>query len=108
MVISHSHFHRAIFGGSYAEILKALCTKNNIPYVLPLKETPDSNAIIQKLSEKCQEFKGNISSETGSEISNSEDEESNSERDSENDESPKEENQFLKRKTRATPRAKRP
>ena len=40
-----------------------------------LEENPDSNAIIQKLSEQYQEFQGNISSETESETSNSEDEE---------------------------------
>ena len=58
MVISHVHFHRAIYGGSNTETLKALCTKNNISYVSPLEENPDSNAIIQKLSEQCQESPG--------------------------------------------------
>ena len=69
MVISHANFHR----GSYTEILKVLCTKNNISYVSLLEENLDSNAIIQKLSEQCQEFQGNISSE----ISNSQNEVSN-------------------------------
>ena len=55
MVISNAHFHRTIYGGSYTEIFKALCTKNNIPYVSPLEENPESNEIIQKLSEQCQE-----------------------------------------------------
>ena len=41
MVISHAHFHRTIYRGSYTEILKALCTKNIIPYVSPLEENPD-------------------------------------------------------------------
>ena len=77
IVISYAHFHRVIYGGSYTEILKVLCTKNNISYVSLLEENLDSNAIIQKLSEQCQEFQGNISSETESEIFNSEDEESN-------------------------------
>ena len=43
------------------------------------------HAIIQKLSEQCQEVQGNIASETECEISNSEDEESNSETESENE-----------------------
>ena len=73
MVISHAHFHRAIYGVSFTEILKALCTKNNVPHISPLEKNPDSNAIIQKLSEQCQEFQGNISSE----ISNSQNEVSN-------------------------------
>ena len=94
MVISLVHFHRAIYGGSYTEILKALCTKNNIPYVSPLEKKPDSNAIIQQLSEQCQKVQGNIANGTESEISNSEDEESNSEIESENEENPMEENQF--------------
>ena len=59
IVISHNHFHRAIYRGSYTEILNAQCTKNNIPYVSPLQENPDSNTIIQKLSERYQEFQGN-------------------------------------------------
>ena len=71
MVISHAYFHRAIYVGSYTQILKAPYTKNNIPYVSPLEEKHDSNAIIQKLSKQCQEFQGNISSETDSEILNS-------------------------------------
>ena len=66
MVISHAYFHRAIYGVFYTGILKALCTKNNMSYVSPLEENPDSNAIIQKLSEQCQEFQGNIFSETES------------------------------------------
>ena len=36
----------AIYGDFYSKILKALCTKNNIPYVSLLEENPDSNAII--------------------------------------------------------------
>ena len=63
---SYAHFHIAIYGCFYTKILKALCTKNNIPYISPLEENPDSNAIIQKLSEQCQEFQGNIFSETES------------------------------------------
>ena len=51
--------------------------------------------------EQCQEFQGNIASETENEISNSEDEESNPETESENEESPKSENQFWKREARA-------
>ena len=38
---------------------------------ITIRKNPDSNAIIQKLSEQCQEFQGNITSETESEISNS-------------------------------------
>ena len=86
MVISHDHFHRAIYGGSYTEILKVLCTKNNIPYVSPLEENSDSNLIIQKLSEQFQKFQGIVSSETENEISNSEDEESIYQTESENEE----------------------
>ena len=36
----------AIYGGFYTKILKALCTKNNIPIVFLLEENPDTNAII--------------------------------------------------------------
>ena len=60
-----AHLHRAIYGGSYTEILKALCTKINIPYVSPLEE-------------QCHEVQGSIASETDCEISTTEDEESNS------------------------------
>ena len=52
MVINHFHFHRAIFGGTYTEILKALSTKNNIPYLSPLVEKPDSNAITHAKNSK--------------------------------------------------------
>ena len=104
IVISHAHFYRSIYEGSYTEIFKALCTKNNIPYVSPIEENLGSNAIIQKLSE--QEVQGNIASETECEISNSEDEESNSKTESENEESPMEEDQYWKRETRTTSRAK--
>ena len=98
MVISHAHFHRAIFGGSYTETLKALSTKNNIPYVSPLEENTDFNAIIEKLSEQCQELQENISSETESEISNSEDEESNPETESENKKAQRKKINFEKEK----------
>ena len=53
-----------------------------------------NNAIIQKLSEQCQEFQGNISSKTESVISISKDEESTTETKSEIEESPEEEDQF--------------
>ena len=45
---SHAHFHRAIYGDFYTEILKDLCTKNSIRYVSPLEENHDSVAIIIK------------------------------------------------------------
>ena len=40
IVINYTHFHRAIYGGSYTQILNALSTKSNIPCVL--EENPDS------------------------------------------------------------------
>ena len=91
MVISHAHFHRAINGGSYIEILKALCTKKNIPHVSQLEENLNSNAIKQKLSKQCQELQRNIANETESKISSSKDEVSNLKTESETEESPKEE-----------------
>ena len=97
-VIRHAQF----YGDSYIEIPKTLCTKNNKPFVSPLEENHDSNAIIEKLSEQCQEFQGKISSETESEISNSDDEESKYAIEIENEESPKEEDQFWKGEKRAT------
>ena len=70
----------------------------NLSYISLLEENSDSNAIIQKLSEQCQEFQGNISSETESNISNSENEQSNYVTELKNEESPKEEDQFLKKR----------
>ena len=47
----------AIYGGFYSKILKALCTKNKIPYVSPLEENSDSNVIIVLLQEMGRSLK---------------------------------------------------
>ena len=74
MVICHVHFHRITNGRSYTRILKELCGRKNLPYVIPLDINPDSRKTLQTLSEQCEDYDQRVESETDEDRINSEEE----------------------------------
>ena len=105
MVICHAHFHRIANGGSYTKILRELCERNNLPYVTPLDNNPDSSRIISMLSDQCQSFNQNVDTETEEDSSSEEENNVDTEDESET-EKLSEEKQFWQVQTRAQSKAK--
>ena len=69
----------------FSNLHGSLSTAKCFSYISPLEENFDSNAIMQKLLEQCQEVQGNIASGKECETSTTEDEELTSEIELENE-----------------------